>query len=322
MSLKDLAQTYLELGLNVVPLKTAKRFNNTKSFIPIPYEKYRTARFNIEYDWPYTEPEGLMFITGAISDLTIIDIDSEPAAQKLLELTNTNSLHELSNYIIKTTKGYQLFYRYTDGIKSVITIAEHLDILNNGRQTFALTCNPGYSNYEGSSLSIEDRGLMPESLKELLATFNTDYGLNEISKSFNLGITEMAVNQIQKALGADIEQFNNSETIDPILLNTLSNKICCGEFKGTWLNWGSIGKRHEYLKYLVALLYNDKSVSQNAFDNFIYRFAFDYIKFEAARDYAEVNSVLKWAESHISFEYDANWREYKQQSDKIGRAHV
>lgn len=316
MTLKDLAKTYLELGLNVVPLKTAKRFNNTKSFIPIPYEKYRTNRFNIEYDWPYIEPEGLMFITGAISDLTIIDIDSESAASKLLELTKAASLHELSNYIIKTSKGYQLFYRYTENIKSVITIAEHLDILNNGRQTFALTCNPGYSNYEGSSSDIESRAAMPECLKELLQTFNTDYGLNEVSKSFNFGITEMAVNQIQKALGADIEQFNNSEVIAPELLNTLSHKICGGDFKGLWLNWGSVGKRHEYLKYLVALLYNDKSVSQNAFDNFIYRFAFDYIKFEAARDYAEVNAVLRWAESHIDFQYDVNWRTYKQISDK------
>ena len=154
-------------GWNIVPLYyMTRQKDGSKQVKTIEWKKYKSELYPLD-QWS-TDYKALSIITGHISNLTILDIDSRDALQTILDEVGME-LEELADYIVMTTKGYQLFYEYEPNLRTRIGIKDKVDFLNGG-VTFAVSCNEGYSVIKSNPPS-----KMPQCLKDLIVDSEYDY---------------------------------------------------------------------------------------------------------------------------------------------------
>lgn len=260
---KKLQNTY---SWNILPLGQFVRNGNKKEIEFIyDFKDYRDKHASLEL-FEDSRAQHLMILTGKISDLTIIDLDSSEAVEVLEELTN-EPIYNLSNYIIKTVKGFQLFYRYNPKLKSVTKYKGFgIDILNDNYQTFADPINPGYS-----VLKEEEPGDIPEKLIPFFSDFKR---INTTSEA----LYNKKKNYYVEPFVETIEEFINAARISKKLKLKLENKFCSFQFADTKLEDYGKGNRSSFLSSIAAKLSLDPTISKEAFESFMIKFNNEFTK--------------------------------------------
>ena len=118
----QVALKYYELGFSIIPL-TPKG----KSPLISSWKQYQTTRATadeIKAWWTKTPTANIGIITGRVSNLTIVDCDTDDYEKiKPLKLSNTP--------VVKTGRGYHFYYRY-HAIKPVAHYLGYVDLKNDG----------------------------------------------------------------------------------------------------------------------------------------------------------------------------------------------
>jgi putative DNA primase/helicase len=109
ITLLEAALKYHELGLSVIPLKLDKHpFIEWK-----PHQTERAGEKQIREWWSKWPSACIGIVTGKISGLTVVDVDSEAGKAALDEFLS----YSLIVPLVETPDGYGHFYfKYTDGV--------------------------------------------------------------------------------------------------------------------------------------------------------------------------------------------------------------
>jgi len=109
---------YIVAGFSVIPVIGKKPCVNWKQF----QEKAMTV---IEFQnlFERCEATGIAIVTGKLSGITVVDVDSEEANSKL---------HFPRTPTVKTSKGYHYYFKYTDKITTTSNPIEKVDIRSEG----------------------------------------------------------------------------------------------------------------------------------------------------------------------------------------------
>ena len=153
------------------------------------WQKFRSSTFPLK-EWEAHKPQGIAIMTGEISNLTVLDIDSKDALTEILRAMECK-IEELSNYIVRTKHGWQLFYTYEANTTTKIGIKHKVDFLSGGL-TFAHPLNEGYT------IVVDNLPLspMPKKLKKLLMVEEADDGSitlpSPIAKALEISLSNRA----------------------------------------------------------------------------------------------------------------------------------
>ena len=91
---------YLTKGFSVIPVIDKKPCIDWKQF-----QKKAMTVIEFQKLFEIYKPTGIAIITGEISGITVVDVDSEEANAKL-KFPNTPT--------VKTSKGYHYYFKYND----------------------------------------------------------------------------------------------------------------------------------------------------------------------------------------------------------------
>jgi Bifunctional DNA primase/polymerase, N-terminal len=206
------AKEYLSLGLNPIPLRAQSKKASIK------WQEYQTKMVSpAEIKSWFCDPDkNIGIVTGKISGLFVVDIDSEDAFQKILQLLPNRALPQ--TWISKTAKGYHLYFRYHDEIlsKSAVRIAEGIDIRADGGYIVAPPSRHEkgvfYKWMENHSPADLPLGDIPEEILKFL------------SRQPQGGLSPATALPVSQMIGHPIKQGNRNEMLTRIfgfLLNNL-----------------------------------------------------------------------------------------------------
>jgi hypothetical protein len=290
-------------GFNVIPLLYLRRDDEGKKDVGFigGYAKYRSEEYDLT-TWP-KDANNLAIITGEISNLTIVDIDSLEA-KKSFENSIGKSIEEVSDYVVKTTKGYQLFYSYESTIKAKIGIKDYIDLLNDGRQTFADELNDGYTLIKGGKPSP-----MPEAVKDLFAATNT-----KITKSFLSTLQEENQLTYKNPLSFKLEDYVNAKRLTKKIMKPLEKRFCTGGYEGLTIEEASKpGRKHDFNVHVAGICAIDPTVDETLYYEFLYDFAERTIKTTRSRD--ELSNVGGFDYVYNTlFDYNPKWLEFHEKA--------
>lgn len=112
------AKEYLKNGWSIIPLKP-----NSKEPL-IPWKEYQ-QRYPTQKEletWFSNTQNGIGIVTGKISNLTVVDVDTlKPVAENIVSTVN-----------VKTPKGRHWYFKYHEGITNAVRIKEDTDIRSEG----------------------------------------------------------------------------------------------------------------------------------------------------------------------------------------------
>lgn len=257
------------------------------------YDAYRSELYPLE-KWPSSAP-GLAIITGHISNLTVVDLDDETAASYITNHTGCTLL-ELSELVVQTSKGYQLFYTYTPDVRTTTGLDNlKLDILNDGRQTFAWEINPGYTVLKSGLPQT-----MPESLKEFLLKDS----LTLSTQSFFL--EEEKLRSYRNPLVHVLHEAMGTARLSKILKQKLEKIFCSGDFAGKELDGKFSGREDSFLTHCIGILAHDLTVDEETFQEFMPWMYEKLIRAKTSKEelwpkYLAIPFERKW------WEYDPQW---------------
>ena len=136
MTNQEAALDYLKKGLNVLPLSKDKR--------PLIDWKELQLRYASEDEvnqWFAKFPDAnIGIVTGKISNLTVIDCDSQIAIEYFFSGYHNRTPH------VKTPRGMHFYFQYQDGVRNTARITEHIDVRSEGGYVVA----PPSSNLNGT----------------------------------------------------------------------------------------------------------------------------------------------------------------------------
>lgn len=113
---------YLKQGLSVIPLAKDKK--------PLlPWQEFQT-RYATEDEvatWYQRYPNAnIGIVTGKISNLTVIDCDSQPAIEYF------QSGYHGRTTSVKTPKGMHFYFQYQEGVRNTARLTDHIDVRSEG----------------------------------------------------------------------------------------------------------------------------------------------------------------------------------------------
>lgn len=230
---------------NFIPLQSFHRDETGKKHVTFPkgfkWGEYTTSL----YTGPLGEHKAI--ITGEISNLTILDFDNVGAYCELCSRANITKeqLFETAGIIMKTSRGYQLFYSYTPSISTDIP---QLDILNDKHLTFAVEGNEGYTMIKNEKLS-----QIPTFITDVLQQDDTeiticnyDEGCDNYPPIRNLIKAFLHSNLTPKQTTLFEQIFFKGETFASIKENSTKES-----------------GRHNKLVYCVGILSKNKSIDED-----------------------------------------------------------
>ena len=103
--MKEYALKYFEMGFNVIPLNEKKR---PRILEVTPYHNKRIKRNLIEKWWDTWPDANIGLLTGTISNLFIVDVDSEAALLEIDPYLNGNKP------TVKSPNGWHYYFKYND----------------------------------------------------------------------------------------------------------------------------------------------------------------------------------------------------------------
>lgn len=276
-----------EMRWNVIPLLSFERSSSGAKKVQFlnSYAQYHTK----------LAPEEMIcekynhyaIICGITSNLIILDIDSEEALLNLcqkLSLTK-ESLFESAKFLVRTSKGYQLFYTYDSEIKSKIGILEGIDLLSDGRLTFALPCNEGYNFLKKEK---------PEALPLCMKNFFLSSTTVDRFSSF----TEKRVKDFfSDPLAPYLEKYLRLKTTPKDLRTYLENRLLGGL---TFKEAKKPGRRHNLALSAASICKQDPTVSLDLYYRFCHKFIGEVI--------CPDEDILKIVDYKLDqFDYDEHW---------------
>lgn len=285
-----------EKGFNAVPLKRFERDSQGYKKVEFfgSYAQYRTQRCDLSAF--ETSFEGLFIVCGQISNLTILDIDSQEA-KNLIEKELGCPISELSNYIVKTTKGFQLFFKYIPDLKSKISLRDKLDLLSEGRITFADPTNPGYEIYK----DVGEIGEMPQALRDYISKDVTTKQLQILEKE----VRNYYANPLCKVLESWLESMTKPSRR---LISTIQSRLLDGV---NYYEANKEGSRHTLALHVAGIIASDPTCSEDLF----YTFCEKFIPFVIQPD-EPVEDFTDYAYRH-SFDYDEAWESKTEDPYKV-----
>lgn len=218
-----------EKNWSVIPCKADK-----KPYVA--WEPYQTQRATEEQirDWWKTYPDANVgIVTGAISDLTVVDLDSAAGATSFFE-------HLPSNLVcptVKSPKGQHLYFRYKEGIRNRARFLPDCDVRSEGGYIMAPPSSingNAYSWIEGRSIKEVEVPILPDNISSIIFNFslrppddtlpttpNADT-LPSTGMSFNEGTRDQSLFHIANCL---VKGGMPEHEIQQIL-GLIGNKIC------------------------------------------------------------------------------------------------
>jgi len=123
---KEAALWYCKKGFSVVPMRVAKKMPHIKWE---QYQKEKADENQIADWWKFFSDANVGIVTGAISDLTVIDLDTDEAKDRMTEMF---SEYDLTIPTVKSPHGEHWYFRYAEGIPSRPDIFPGCDIRSEG----------------------------------------------------------------------------------------------------------------------------------------------------------------------------------------------
>lgn len=253
-------------GWNILPLGQFIRTKEGKKEVQFlaPYTEYRDRTYPIDSFPPHAQH--ILIMTGKISNLTVIDIDSAVALKELEEYLQA-PVHDFCEYIVATTKGWQLFYQYEPSLKSVVKYQQSdIDVLNDNYQTFASPLNPAYKLLKGDT---------PQPVPEKLLEFFSNI---EVINTTADNIRKINQSYYTHPFIDTVAQFVDAKNISKKLKTYLEDKFCQKEFAGQSLEDFGKGNRSTFLARVAAVLSSDPTISKTAYESFMIKFNAKYTK--------------------------------------------
>jgi hypothetical protein len=186
MAIVDIALEYEQSGFSVIPCKKDK-----KPLIPwLPYQIQRATPDEIKKWWQDYASANVGIITGEVSDLFVIDCDSEESYQTVQEYIP-------DSLIIPTVKtprdGRHLYFKYPVGSNLTIKagVIKNLDFRGNGGYVVAApSTNGNGKSYEWIIRATREN--IPEIPEKLLEFLKNSSSLNNPCNSINENIKHMS----------------------------------------------------------------------------------------------------------------------------------
>lgn len=182
MSLKTVAQAHLDAGRSVIPVNVRGdvRYIKTPKF---SWTEYSRELPNTIEGWFEDEKNtGLAIVTGQVSNIVVIDIDTKAEDSKLFKQYLADYP---TDYVVETRKGYHLYYTYPkigSVGNSIGKLQEHVDVRGDGGYVVA---PPTVINGVPYKLIRDGAfGEFPQELVEVLSTkqkkLSADTSLSEV----------------------------------------------------------------------------------------------------------------------------------------------
>ena len=293
-------------GWNVIPMHYLHRDEKGQKQVKmIEWQKYKAEPYNLsKWDESY---KALAIITGKISNLTVLDIDSEEALTTLLNQTNRTKVTDLAEYVVKTTNGYQLFYTYEPNTTTRIAIKDKIDFLSGG-VTFAHSTNQGYTVIKSSSPTA-----LPNYIKELILD-NEAEPTTDSEKAFEQALRENSDLPFKNPLVLLLKEFISATRISKKMKEDLERVFCSKDYSDYHLeDFAKKGQIHSSMLYAAGIIASNPTVNKNVYINAMEHWAVKIAKIKIdERERTLIENRIKAGMNY--FRYDENW---KQKSEDI-----
>jgi len=185
MTILEAAIRYLELGYSMIPVDTKKH--------PLikwePYQKKRASKEEIEgwfRKWPNMN---IGIVTGAISNLLVIDTDTAPAIVRVGDAIPESLLVPCQ----RTPKGGKhFFFQHQEGFVNRARVSEGVDVRTTGGYVVVAPSvngtGRGWQWVEGLSLLEVQVPVIPNAVKEITKELKKDLYIGDVDKSVDGGL--------------------------------------------------------------------------------------------------------------------------------------
>ena len=290
---------------NVIPMYFMTRDEAGKKHVKmIDWQQYKSEPYNLSnWDENY---KALAIITGKISDLTILDIDSEEALSTLLSQTGFSKVTDLASYVVKTTKGYQLFYTYEPNSRTRISIKDKIDFLSGG-VTFAHSTNDGYEVIKDQKPT-----QLPQVIKDLIV--DNDLLIDIGTKEFEKALRENSDMPYKNPLRDLVRTFIDSGKIGKNIKKELERVFCTKDYKDYSLeDFARPGQIHNSMLYVAGIVASNPTVNKDLYIDFMEHWAKKVAKIKITpEEQILIQNRIKGGMNY--FRYDENW---KQKADEL-----
>ena len=305
-------------GFNCIPLFYFKRdganklvagYSQANTILydtPGAWKPYQTTPYPLD-SWP-ADAQNLAILTGETSNLTIVDIDSLEAFTSLQNTLNM-SLEESCNYVVRTNKGYQFFYKFEPGLRPRKGVEAHIDLLAQGRLSYADSINIGYT-----VLKDGQPGEMPEKLKEFFLDRD-----NVKLRSFNQFLQEEHPLTYKNPLALLLEEYLDSAIVGKNLAAKLVKVFATGDYAGwTFKDMKGMKKGlHNFMMHVAGITASNPTVDEELHYKFNHEFYARTMKGNLSPK--ELDEECLDASLQI-FEYNPNWADRAQSEASLENA--
>jgi len=302
----ELNKTY---GWNVIPMYHFYRdADGSKNVKMIDWQKYKAEPFNLT-NW-LDSYKALAIITGKISNLTILDIDSEEAANALISQLEVQDVTELAEYVVKTTKGYQLFYTYEPNTKTRIAIQDKIDFLSGG-VTFAHSTNQGYTVIKNNIPKP-----IPDDIRAIIIT-DESQPTTDSEKAFEQALRENSILPYKNPLIHLLKDFIDATRLSKYMKEDLEKVFCTKTYSTYKLeDFAKKGQIHSSMLYVAGIVAANPTVSQDVYVSFMNNWAVKVAK--VVLDERENYLIQKRIDAGMNyFRYDINWKQKSEETNNI-----
>ncbi len=293
---------------NCIPMKSFTRFKDgkKKAIIGYKWESFINTYYPIE-NWNDNTQKAFAIVTGELSNLMILDLDSDSAVESIEQLMN-DKIENLSNYIIKTNKGYQLFYKYSPKFSTKLLQAEKTDIIC-GTLSFADPFNAGYEFLKYSE-ELED---MPEELFNILEEKVEAYGSSE-TDALSQAIRENSDLPFRYPMIHTINEFLNSKIIGKKLNEDLKRIFFTKDYErfniegSKFTDFPKDGYLHDKLLWCGSLVAASPTVDKKTYKEFFKKLHTNIFKLDLD-DPHEFDLYKNRVSGNMKrWRYEENWR--------------
>ena len=194
MESKTIALDYFNMGCSVIPIKNGTKIARVK------WEKYQDQKATEKeiQKWYKDHPnDGVAVVTGAISGITVIDIDGdkgfESISQRQMFLDPKTRWH-------RTTRGQHYFYKYDPEVKTTAEVLNMPGVDTRSDKGYIIVHNPGSTYKVMNPVVFSELKTIPPTFKDAppekinLNNAKPKY-VNEVESFWRYGVEEGKRNQ-------------------------------------------------------------------------------------------------------------------------------
>lgn len=290
-------------GWNIVPMEYFFRDKTTgnKRMKLLDWQQYKSEIYPIN-EWK-EEYKASAIITGKISNLTVLDIDSEESLNTILNELQLEKVEDLASYVVKTYKGFQLFYLFEPNTTTRIGIKDKVDFLNGGI-TFAVGTNDSYEVIKDGQPTA-----MPEGLKALI--LDNEYKEDDPSvKAFERALRENSDLPYKNPLQPLVKEFIDAGKIGRHIKAKLEKVFCTKDYQDYTLDdFSKAGQIHSTMMYVGGIVASNPTVNEDLTIDFMQQWAKRVAKIDIqdSRELSLIQNRIKGIMKY--FKYDVEWQQ-------------